>query len=101
MLAALLAALQDKPYNGKSDVWALGCVLYELCTLRRPFGGQSVSAIAVKILRQASFCSIHAVHALVAAHSLYAMALKILRHGIITCLSSLRQCCVPGSASGM
>lgn len=28
-----------------------GCVLYELCTLRRPFRGGSVSAIAVKILR--------------------------------------------------
>jgi serine/threonine protein kinase len=46
-----ILALQDKPYNSKSDVWALGCVLYELCSLRRPFTGQSVSAIAVKILR--------------------------------------------------
>lgn len=27
-------------YNAKSDVWALGCVLYELATLRHAFEGQ-------------------------------------------------------------
>lgn len=25
---------ENKPYTYKSDVWALGCVLYELCTLK-------------------------------------------------------------------
>ncbi len=27
-------------YNHKSDVWALGCVLYELCTLKHAFDAQ-------------------------------------------------------------
>lgn len=24
-------------YNSKSDVWMLGCVLYECCSLKKPF----------------------------------------------------------------
>lgn len=42
---------QDKPYNKKVDVWALGCVLYEMCTLKPAFRGSSVAAITIKILR--------------------------------------------------
>jgi serine/threonine protein kinase len=42
---------EDKPYDRKSDVWALGCILYELCTLKRAFDGQSLPALVVRILK--------------------------------------------------
>jgi NIMA (never in mitosis gene a)-related kinase len=32
-------------YDYKSDAWMLGCILYELCTLRRPFEGDSLNVI--------------------------------------------------------
>lgn len=42
---------EDKPYNSKSDVWALGCVLYEITTLKHAFNGQNLPALVLKILR--------------------------------------------------
>lgn len=42
---------EDKPYDKKSDVWALGCVLYELCTLRHAFEGRNMCALVLRIIK--------------------------------------------------
>jgi serine/threonine protein kinase len=42
---------EDKKYNHKSDIWALGCILYELATLRHAFDGNNLPALILKIIR--------------------------------------------------
>jgi len=42
---------EDKPYNEKSDVWALGVCLYEFCTGRHPFEAQNEGALIRKIMK--------------------------------------------------
>ncbi|ESO95840.1 hypothetical protein LOTGIDRAFT_227195 [Lottia gigantea] len=41
---------QKQPYNHKSDMWALGCVLYELCCLRVPFSAPDFTSLVMIIL---------------------------------------------------
>ncbi|KAB1256006.1 Serine/threonine-protein kinase Nek1 [Camelus dromedarius] len=41
---------ENKPYNNKSDVWALGCVLYEMCTLKHAFEAGSMKNLVLKII---------------------------------------------------
>ncbi|XP_076409408.1 serine/threonine-protein kinase Nek1 isoform X5 [Peromyscus maniculatus bairdii] len=41
---------ENKPYNNKSDIWALGCVLYELCTLKHAFEAGNMKNLVLKII---------------------------------------------------
>jgi len=41
---------EGKPYNSKNDVWALGCILYELCSLKKPFNAFNQAALGMKII---------------------------------------------------
>ena len=43
---------KEKPYNEKSDIWALGCILYELCTFKHPFDSTNQAALINKILKE-------------------------------------------------
>merc|ERR1712102_136793 len=42
---------EHSPYNQKSDIWAVGCILYELMTLKRAFEARNLPALVTKIMR--------------------------------------------------
>ena len=42
---------RDEPYDNKSDVWSLGCVIYELTTLKPPFQASDMNSLFKKILK--------------------------------------------------
>ncbi len=43
--------VEGKPYSTKADIWALGVILYQLCSLRLPFEANSLPVLALKILK--------------------------------------------------
>ncbi|KAF8781780.1 Serine/threonine-protein kinase Nek1 like protein [Argiope bruennichi] len=42
---------ENRPYNNKSDVWSLGCVLYELTTLKHAFEAKNIKNLVLKIVK--------------------------------------------------
>eukprot|EP01083_Nonionella_stella_P140073 428746_1 len=43
---------QNKPYSFKSDMWSLGCVLYEVASRQNAFGGANLLAVVLKIVQE-------------------------------------------------
>ncbi|XP_077000581.1 serine/threonine-protein kinase Nek1 isoform X3 [Tamandua tetradactyla] len=41
---------ENRPYNNKSDIWALGCVLYEMCTLKHAFEAGNMKNLVLNII---------------------------------------------------
>ena len=41
----------DSPYDNKSDIWSLGCVLYEMITLRPPFRANDMEGLYKKVTK--------------------------------------------------
>ncbi len=43
--------INSKPYDLKSDIWALGVLLYEMMTFKMPFNANSLPSLSLKIIR--------------------------------------------------
>nr|XP_039259742.1 serine/threonine-protein kinase Nek2-like isoform X2 [Styela clava] len=85
---------QDIPYNSKSDVWALGCLLFEMAALKPAFDAANLVSLFYKIVK-GDFTSLPK-HSSQDMHELIALILqkdpenrptasKLLQHKALSC----------------
>ena len=42
---------RDMPYDHKSDIWSLGCVIYEMCALMPPFRADDMQGLYKQVTK--------------------------------------------------
>ena len=51
LLCVCVFQCEGKEYNHKSDMWALGCILYEMASRQKTFEGSNLPALVNKIMK--------------------------------------------------